>query len=94
MRSRLAKSPFIAIIIVFVAGIILAGSVWMWDSAGSSEAPVVYKLELVSARLTYPVQVGNAGWQIEVIVSNNGNIQDTVDKIYINRFIRECYDGF
>ena len=81
MRSRCATSPIIATVVVLIIGIVLAGSIWMWNTAGSSEDPYVYKLEFVSARLTYPVLVGNAGWQIEVILRNNGNVEDTVDKI-------------
>ena len=84
MRSRQAISPILATIVLVIVGGFVAGIVWMWNSMGSASEPNVYKLEFFSARLDDEVSVGNAGWQVQIIVHNSGNVEAVVEKIYIN----------
>ena len=84
MRPQRAISPILATIVLVVIGVFVTGIVWMWNSMGSATEPDVYKLEFSSASLKEPINMGNAGWQIEIIVKNTGNVEAVVNRVYIN----------
>ena len=85
MRPRNATSLILTTVVLLVVGLLIAGTIWIWNSVGSSNEPIVYQLELVSVRSVKPVSVVNAGWEIELIVRNRGNVENRVDRVYVDR---------
>lgn len=84
MRKRLAGDPFLGAIVLAVAGIIVTSIIYFWGAADSSRSTQVYKIEISSIYQVKPVSVGNAGWQIVLSVTNLGNREAVVEKIFVN----------
>jgi hypothetical protein len=70
---RRAISPLIATIILLIVGLVAASIVMVSDMVGSSDEPTVYKLFFTSVYQVKPVSVDNAGWQLALLVENEGN---------------------
>jgi hypothetical protein len=81
---RRAISPLIATIILLIVGLVAASIVMVSDMVGSSNEPTVYKLFFTSVYQVKPVSVDNAGWQLALLVENEGNQEDVLDKVYLN----------
>ena len=71
-------------LVVLGIGITVATLIFVLSSLGAEDTTPIYKLELVSATLTGPVAMENAGWQIALIVDNLGNRDMLIDKVYVN----------
>ena len=86
--KRRAGGPVTATILLVIAGAIVAGIIYAWNLVGSSEIPQ-YKMEISAVYLVSQVSVENARWQVVVIVSNLGNRESVVDKIFVNKKLVE-----
>ena len=78
----------LATLLLIVLGVVITVLVMFWDTSSSSVEPednlFSNKLVIEAVHLVTPVTVDNAGWQIEVMVTNNGNADAIIDKVFIN----------
>jgi hypothetical protein len=79
-----AVSPLIATILLVIVGLVAAGIFMASNMAGSSNEPAIYKLFFVNVYQVKPVSIENAGWQLALLVENQGNRVDVFDKVYLN----------
>ena len=79
-----AVSPTLSSIVVLVVGLTLALILSASNITGSSEDSTIYKLAFTSIYQAKPVSVNNAGWQLVLLIENQGNRDNILQRVYLN----------
>lgn len=83
MIIRSARGKTQATMVLLIVLIVLSGAAYFWVHSSSNER-FYARLDFISAILVEPVSVGGAGWQIKLSISNTGNQDAVLKKIYVN----------
>ena len=84
MKLRRGVSPVLGLIVVIMVGLSIASLLYYSDTAGpsiESEKPLLRFIHVYQAS---PVSVDDAGWQLVLLVQNQGNGEGKLDRVYLN----------
>jgi hypothetical protein len=91
MRCRKASGKILASIVLVIVGLIVGVVIFSWDTiVGPSSGPS-YHVVLDAVYFIEPVSVGNAKWEIGLIIYNNGKDEVLLRKLYVSRILVEEY---
>lgn len=82
--KKRAVSPILGTIVVLLVGLTVASMLSISNTTGSSEGSTIYKLAFTSIYQATPVSVDNAGWQLVLLIENQGNTDNVLQRVYLN----------
>ena len=84
MKLRRGVSPVLGLIVVIMVGFSIASLLYFSDTAAPSIEIQKPLLMFINIYQTKPVSVDEAGWQLVLLVQNQGNGEGKLDHVYLN----------
>mgnify|MGYP006987951462 CR=1 FL=1 len=84
MKIRRGISPILGLMVLIVMGSIIASLLYFSEKGGSSFEMEASKLRLINIYQAELVSVDNAGWQLALLVLNQGNGDGVLNRVYLN----------
>jgi len=85
MKVRRAAGNVLVTLIIVAAGIIIGVLVYQWSTASAPSHETTYQASIRHVYFNAPVSVGNAKWEIQLLVSNSGGEEFHLRNVYLNR---------